>query len=140
MFKPMRVVLDDGAKAPERAYDLDAGYDLFTPVDFVVPAGSYEYVDTGVHVELPRGTRGHICSKSGLARFHGLFTDGTVDEGYTDSIGITIFNHGAFDYTFKAGDKVAQMVIEAIFRPEIEVTDSIIGGERGNRGFGSSGR
>ena len=58
MFKPMRVVLDDGAKAPERAYDLDAGYDLFTPVDFVVPAGSYEYVDTGVHVELPRGTRG----------------------------------------------------------------------------------
>lgn len=140
MFKPMRVVLDDGAKAPERAYDLDAGYDLFTPVDFVVPAHGYAWIDTGVHVELPRGTRGHICSKSGLARFHGLHTDGTVDEGYTDSIGITMFNNGDSDYKFSAGDKVAQMVVEVIIRPEIEVVDSIIGGERGNRGFGSSGR
>lgn len=140
MFKPMRVVLDEGAKVPKRAYDLDAGYDLFTPVDFVVPANSYAWVDTGVHVELPRGTRGHICSKSGLARFSGLHTDGTIDEGYTDSIGVTIFNSGDEDYHFLAGDKVAQMVIEVIIRPEIEIVDSIIGGERGNRGFGSSGR
>ena len=140
MFKPMRVVLDDGAKVPKRVYDPDAGYDLFTPASFVVPAHGYAWVNTGVHVELPRGTRGHICSKSGLARFHGLHTDGTVDEGYTDAIGVTIFNNSDEDYLFEAGDKVAQIVIEPVMHPEIEVVDSIIGGERGNRGFGSSGR
>lgn len=140
MFKKMRVSLDDGALLPKRAYEFDAGLDLFSPVDFVVPAHGYAFVDIGVHVELPYGTRGHVCSKSGLNRFHGLTADGTVDQGYTNSIGVTVHNDDSEDYHFRRGDKVAQLVVEPIYRPEIEVVDRIDGGDRGDNGYGSSGR
>lgn len=142
MFKKMKIALDDGAIMPERAHELDAGLDLFTPIKFRVPRHGYAFVDTGVHVELPYGTRGHVCSKSGLNRDHGLMTDGTVDEGYTGSIGVTVHNSGDNDYWFKPGDKVAQLVIEAILRPGMALVDvdQIDGGDRGDDGYGSTGR
>lgn len=140
MWNSMKVSLDDGAIMPERAHKSDAGLDLFTPIDFVVPAGGYAFVDTGVHLEIPFETRGHICSKSGLNRKHGLFTDGTIDEGYDGPVGIIIHNGGSEDYQFRRGDKVAQVVIERIFRPSLEVVDKVSGGKRGSDGFGSTGR
>lgn len=140
MTKSMKFALDEGAIAPERAHDTDAGIDLKTPVDFVVPAHGFAFVNTGVHVELPWGTRGHVCSKSGLNRDHGLTADGTVDEGYDGSIGITVHNDGNEDYHFRRGDKVAQLVVEIIMRPRLLQVDKIIGGERGSDGYGSTGR
>jgi len=140
MKKKMKVKLDENAIVPERAHDLDAGLDFFTPIDFVVPAHGFASVDTGVHIELPYGTRGHICSKSGLNRKFGLTTDGTVDEGYTGTVGITVHNDGDEDYHFARGDKVAQLVIEVILRPGILVVDEISGGDRGDDGYGSTGR
>lgn len=136
----MRISLDEGAVMPERAHDTDAGLDFKAPTDVVVPAHGYVFIDTGVHVELPWGTRGHICSKSGLNRYHGLTADGTVDEGYTGTIGITVHNDGDSDYEFKREDKIAQLVIEPVLRPRLVVVDRIAGGERGNDGYGSSGR
>ena len=136
----MKIVLDDGAIMPERAHSLDAGLDLFTPVYFVVPAHGYAFVDTGVHVELPSGTDGHIRSKSGLNRKFGLTADGTIDEGYTGTIGVTLHNDGRSDYEFMRGDKIAQLVIEPILRPDLVLVDEIDGGERGDDGFGSTGR
>lgn len=136
----MRISLDEGAVMPERAHDTDAGLDFKAPTDVVVPAHGYVFIDTGVHVELPWGTRGHICSKSGLNRYHGLTADGTVDEGYTGTVGITVHNDDDSDYEFKRGDKVAQLVIEPVLRPRLVVVDRIAGGERGDDGYGSSGR
>lgn len=140
MLRKMNVALDDIAIMPERAHDLDAGIDLFTPINFIVPAHSYSFVDTGVHIELPYGSAGHVRSKSGLSRDHGLFVDGTIDEGYTGSIGVTIFNNSNQDYYFSKGDKIAQLVVEAIFRPGLNLVDEVSGGERGNNGFGSTGK
>lgn len=140
MKKKMKVKLDENAIVPERAHDLDAGLDFFTPIDFVVPAHGFVFVDTGVHIELPYGTRGHICSKSGLNRKFGLTADGTVDEGYTGTVGITVHNDDDEDYHFARGDKVAQLVIEVILRPGILVVDEISGGDRGDDGYGSTGR
>ncbi len=142
MFKKMKIALDEGAYMPVRAHDLDAGLDLFTPIKFRVPRHGYAFVDTGVHIELPYGTRGHVCSKSGLNKDYGLTADGTIDEGYTGSIGVTVHNSGPEDYWFKPGDKVAQLVIEAILRPgmiKVDV-DELKSSDRGNRGFGSTGR
>lgn len=139
-YKYINIQLEDGAIMPDRAHDTDAGLDLFTPCDFVVPAHSYAFLDTGVHIEIPPCTDGHVRSKSGLNRYHGITADGTVDEGYTGTIGVTLHNSGTEDYCFRRGDKIAQVIIEKIVRPmPIEVAE-ISGGDRGNDGYGSTGR
>lgn len=135
----MRIQLDDDAIMPDRAHVLDAGIDLFTPIDFVVPAHGFAFVDTGVHVELPWCTRGHVCSKSGLNRKFGITADGTIDEGYTGSIGVTLHNDGDEDHHFYRGNKIAQLVVEDIRRPRLMLVSQIGGGERGDAGFGSTG-
>lgn len=141
----MLVALDDKAIMPERAHGMDAGLDLFSPVDFVVPAHGHAFVDTGVHVELPHidapyGTDGHVRSKSGLNRDYGITADGTIDEGYTGPIGVTVHNSGDKPYKFYRGQKVAQLVVEVILRPEPLLVDKVGGGERGDGGFGSTGK
>ena len=136
----MNIALDENAIMPSRAHDLDAGLDLMTPIDITVPAHGYVFIDTGVHVEVPEWTRGHICSKSGLNRYHGLTADGTVDQGYTGTVGVTVHNDDDKPYTFKRGEKIAQLVIEPIARPRIKLVDEIKGGVRGNNGYGSSGK
>lgn len=136
----LRVALDDDAIMPDRAHDTDAGLDFFASCDFVVPAHGYAFHDTGVHVELPPFTDGHIRSKSGLNRNFGITADGTVDEGYTGTVGITLHNSGDADYEFKRGDKVAQMVIELIIVPKPVPVIEVAGGKRGDNGYGSTGR
>ena len=135
----MRVSIDRGSFMPERAHSLDAGLDLLTPVNVTVPAHGFAFVDTGVHVELPQGTRGHVCSKSGLNRTYGITADGTIDEGYTGSIGVTLHNDGDDAFRFLRGQKVAQLVIEPILRPSLERVHKVSGGDRGDDGFGSTG-
>ena len=139
MEKKMKIMLDKGAIMPIRAHVTDAGIDLMTPVDFFVPAHGYAFVDTGLHVQLPPSTRGHVCSKSGLNKNHGITADGTIDEGYTGSIGVTLHNDGELPYMFKAGQKVAQLVVEPILRPELVLAQSLDESERGENGFGSTG-
>jgi dUTP pyrophosphatase len=135
----MKISLDNGAFMPIRAHELDAGIDLMTPICFTVPAHGFAFVDTGVHVELPPSTRGHVCSKSGLNKLVGITCDGTIDEGYTGSIGVTLHNDSDDDYRFIRGNKVAQLVVEPILRPTLEVVEKVSGGERGDDGFGSTG-
>lgn len=136
----MGIALDDGALMPERAHTLDAGIDLLTPVDVTVPAHGRAFVDTGVHIDLPSGTRGHICSKSGLNRDHGITTDGTIDEGYSGSIGVTLHNDGDEGFRFLRGQKIAQLVVEPILRPRLVRVQKVYGNDRGDDGFGSTGR
>jgi len=131
--------LEDGAFLPKRAHNLDAGLDLMTPIDFDVPAHGFRFVDTGVHVELPDGTDGHIRSKSGLNRYYGLTVDGTVDEGYSGTIGVTIHNHSDQKVYFTRGEKIAQLVIEPILRPTVVLRDRVQSGPRGEGGYGSTG-
>lgn len=133
--------LDIGAYVPEKAHDADAGFDLRTPCEIPVPANGYAIIDTGVHVEIPYGYVGFLKSKSGLNVKHNLQCEGVIDSGYTGSIVAKINNHGTEDYTFNAGDKVTQLVILPI--PEVEMVrvDEINNDtERGDNGFGSSGK
>lgn len=150
----MKIMLDEGAILPTRAHETDAGLDLYTPVDVVVPKSASVLmggvlfpvdigsatIDTGVHVEIPKGYVGFIKSKSGLMVKHGLTADGTIDSGYVGSIRVKLFNHTSVSYEFKAGDKIAQLVLLPIITPDLEVVDSLEDTERGSNGFGSSGR
>lgn len=136
----MRIKVDVGGYEPSRAHDTDAGMDLRTPVAVTVPAHGSVVVDTKTHVELPQGCAGLLVSKSGLNVKHGITSTGLIDEGYTGTILVRLYNHSDEDYEFAAGDKVTQLVVFPVVYVPLELVDSIDGGERGNGGFGSTGR
>ena len=136
----MRVMLEPGAFQPTRAHSKDAGLDIRSMYTQVVPARGYAVFHTGVHVELPPNTAGMIKSKSGLNVRNDIVTTGVIDEGYTGCIVIKLYNLGKNDYYVSAGDKIAQLVVVSIPHVDVEIVPSISGGERGNAGFGSTGK
>lgn len=141
----IKYTLDQGAYPPERAHEWDAGFDLRIPrfhQDVYLSGRSNTVIDTGVHVAIPKGYVGFLKSKSGLNVNCHLNGEGVIDAGYTGSIKVKMYNHGGtFDYhQFKPGDKLIQLVILPI--PEIEMVQvkSLEQTDRGDNGFGSSGR
>ena len=136
----MRIKLDSGAYKLTRAHSTDAGLDLHSPIRTeLAPFGSV-IIDTGVHIELPKGTVGLIKSKSGLMTKYGITSDGTIDEDYRGSIRVMLFNHSREFYMVEKGDKISQLVIIPILRPDVEIVEHLTDTERGEKGFGSSGR
>ena len=136
----IKIKLDDGAKMPTRAHSTDAGLDIYARDEQIVPAKESAIFDTGVHIELPVGTVGMLKSKSGLNVKYGLTSEGVIDVGYTGSIVVKLYNHSGVDYRVKAGDKISQLVILPILTPTPYIVDSLEETERGDNGFGSSGR
>jgi dUTP pyrophosphatase len=136
----MKIMLDEGAKMPTRAHPWDAGLDLYAKFDGSIRCNSHRTFDTGVHVEIPEGCVGFIKSKSGLMVNNGITTDGTIDAHYTGSIRVCLFNHGGSKYEVKAGDKIAQLVIVPCVLPPLELVDNLEVTDRGDKGFGSTGR
>lgn len=136
----MRVKLDKGAYMPTRAHKTDAGLDLYSPVNTTIYPDDSVCIDTGVHIEIPEGYVGDIKSKSGLMVNEDIVTDGTVDCGYTGSIRVKLFNHGFTETRIVKGQKIAQLVIKKIITPELELVDELGTSERGDAGFGSTGR
>ena len=134
----MKIMLDEGAIMPTRSHPYDAGLDLYAMEDGIIDYS--ETFDTGVHVQIPEGYVGFIKSRSGLMCKHDITSDGTIDCGYTGSIRVKLFNHGVASYYVKAGDKIAQLVIVPCLLPELELVDSLEETDRGDNGFGSTGR
>ena len=141
----MKIMLDEGAKMPTRAHPWDAGLDLYAPegvgVYSISPCGGSTVIDTGVHVEIPEGYAGFIKAKSGLNVKHGLTCTGVIDAHYTGSIAVKLYNHHhCLRYDVRPGDKIAQLVILPCLLPELELVDSLEETDRGDNGFGSTGR
>lgn len=136
----MKVKLDTGAYMPERAHSTDAGADLRTPHDATIMPKSSVVIDTGVHIELPPNTVGMLKSKSGLNVKHGITSEGVIDVGYTGSIAVKLYNHSDKPCELKAGDKISQLVVMPIMLPTFELVEVLEKTERGNDGFGSTGR
>lgn len=135
----VNIKLDVGAKIPTRAYPTDAGADLYSIEDVFIPAGEYRTIKTGVHIQIPKGYFGLLQSKSGLNSKYGITCRGVIDEGYTDEIKCTLINNGA-DYFVKKGDKITQLILIPCLYAEFNEVNSLVGGERGNNGFGSTGK
>ena len=155
--RTIKIKLDDGAYMPTRAHDTDAGLDLYAREDKVVPAGGSAVFDTGVHIQMHRlklefedgyggGTTitlpvgGFLKSKSGLNVKYNITSEGVIDMGYTGSIVVKLYNHGTEDYHVKRGDKISQLVIVPVLTPSLEVVQELDKTERGENGFGSTGR
>ena len=139
-MEKIKVMLDPGAYAPERAHKADAGLDLRSPIKTRLYAGEAVVIDTGVHVQIPTGYVGMLKSKSGLNVNHDIVGEGVIDSGYTGSIRVKLYNHGTESYMIEVGDKISQLVIMPIETPEIELVCSLEETDRGCCGFGSSGR
>lgn len=137
----MRVKLDKGAYMPEYAHDTDAGADLRSPVKAIVPARGSAFIDTGVHIELPFRTVGILKSKSGLCKKHGITTEGgVIDCGYTGSIGVTLHNQSMNPYIILPGDKITQLLVLPVINLPFEQVEQLHETERGDGGFGSTGK
>lgn len=133
-------MLDDGAYMPSRGHRTDAGLDLRTPKAVTVPAYGSAVIDTGVHVELPHGCAGLLVSKSGLNVMGDITSTGLIDEGYTGSIVAKLYNHGGEDHEFEAGDKITQLVVIPVAYEPVQRVSGFNQTERGDNGFGSTGR
>lgn len=136
----MRIKLDEGAFMPERGHATDAGLDLKTPISVCIPARGSMTINTGVHVELPCKTVGFLKSKSGLNVKYNITSDGVIDEGYTGAIVAKLYNHGYSDVVLERGQKITQLVVLPVEIPVLEVVDELTATERGNNGFGSTGK
>lgn len=135
----MKIKLDQSAYIPDRAHPDDAGLDLRAMKEGYVFAGEHAVFDTGVHVEIPKGFVGLITSKSGLMA-KGITSRGTIDSGYTGSIKAVLFNHGEEGYLVHKGDKITQLVVLPCLIENIEIVSSLEETDRGDNGFGSTGR
>ncbi len=140
----MRVTrLDPRAAIPTRAYDHDAGLDLYALEDGRLAPGQRESVRTGIAVEIPDGQAGLVLPRSGLAARHGIAlvnAPGLIDAGYRGEVRVLLLNTDP-DAAFSicAGDRIAQLVLVRIETPEIEEVDALNRSVRGPGGFGSSG-
>lgn len=135
----MKVMLDPGAKLPTRAHEYDGGLDLYSPTDALIYNDDSVEIDTGVHVQIPRGYVGLVLSKSGLNFKHSVKSDGVIDADYTGSIRIKLYNHSRCAVSIQKYQKISQLVIVPIIRPELVLTDHFEDTERGAGGFGSTG-
>ena len=140
MLDKIKVMLDDGAKMPTRAHECDAGLDLYANERVVVRPYDRAVISTGTHMAIPRGYVGLITSKSGLMGNKGLTCRGTIDPDFTGDIKAVVFNHTGTTYIVEKGDKVTQIVIIRCELPEPVLVDHLDDTERGDNGFGSSGR
>lgn len=137
----MKIVLDKGAYMPKKAHEADAGYDLRTPKRVVLRRGESVCIDTGVHMEIPKGWYGKLESKSGLNVRHGIVSlGGVIDSGYTGTIVAKLYNFGDEDHVFEAGDKIVQIVFMQCGNFSLTQFDKLEETDRGDNGFGSSGK
>lgn len=141
----MKVYLEQGATLPTRAHETDAGLDLYSRESQIIPPQGSAVFDTGVHIDLPNGTFGKLESKSGLNVKHGIVScGGVIDEGYTGSIKVKLYNLGDKDVAIRCGEKLIQLVVQPCLYETVEVSSfdewQEIRTDRGNAGFGSTGR
>ena len=139
----MKVYLEKDAIPIDYAHETDAGIDIRTPYDVTCSAHSSIVIDTGVHVEIPHGCAGVLVSKSGLNVRSGITSTGLIDEGYTGSIQVKLYNNSNRGYTFLRGEKITQLVIIPVEHVGIYCVESLEefeNSERGTNGFGSTGR
>lgn len=130
-----------GLPLPSKAHQWDAGFDLSAADDVAIGPGERAPIATGFIWRIPRGYVGRISPRSGLAVKQGIdILAGVVDSGYTGEVKVVLVNHGEAPLHVKRGDRIAQMVITAI-HPSGYVTEGMVDySERGDNGFGSSGK
>ncbi|XP_034735830.1 deoxyuridine 5'-triphosphate nucleotidohydrolase, mitochondrial isoform X1 [Etheostoma cragini] len=133
--------LSEHATTPTRGSTKAAGYDLYSAYDYTIGPMDKAIVKTDIQIAVPHGCYGRVAPRSGLAAKH--FIDvgaGVVDEDYRGNVGVVLFNFSKDTFDVKKGDRVAQLVCERICYPDLVEQKTLDETERGDGGFGSTGR
>jgi dUTP pyrophosphatase len=132
-----------GALLPTRAYEGDAGLDLYAAHDARLEPGERCEVGTGVAVAIPPGHAGLVLPRSGLAARHGIAlvnAPGLIDAGYRGELRVLLLNTDRREpFAIRSGDRVAQLLVVAFATVAVQPVEALEGSDRGPRGFGSSG-
>lgn len=134
---------DENAKLPQKNNHTDTGYDVFCVEDKIIPAKGSAVVGVGLKfANIPTGFWIKIEGRSGLGFKHGILPHpGIIDNGYRGDAGIKLYNLSDKDYEVKSGDRIAQFVLYPIAHAlTVEFVDELQESERGEKGFGSSGK
>ena len=132
--------LEESAAVPTRATDTDAGYDLYSTNDGTIPAGGRKVVSTGIAIAIPPPYYGRVAPRSGLAVKKGIdVLAGVIDAGYRGEVGVVLQNLSDEDYSFKKGDRVAQLILEQSNTIDWVELDELKESTRSDGGFGSTG-
>jgi dUTP pyrophosphatase len=133
--------IDPDLPRPFYSHKGDAGFDLRTRENVSIIPGEKATLPTGLALEIPQGYVGLIWDKSGLAIKEGLKTlGGVIDSTYRGEVMVGLVNLSKNKYTFKKGDKVAQMLIQKVKKVDFEEVEELESSDRGSRGFGSTGK
>jgi len=133
--------LSEHARAPTRGSFVAAGYDLYAAEEMVIEPGKRACVKTDIQIEVPDGTYGRVAPRSGLAAKHGIDVGaGVVDKDYRGNVMVLLFNFGDAAFNVARGDRIAQLVLEKICMAELEELPTLDVTERGDGGFGSTGK
>ena len=137
-----------GSEFPLPRYETEgaAGLDLRACIDApaVIAPGATLLVSSGIaiHIADP-GLAAVVLPRSGLGHRHGIVLGnlvGLIDSDYQGPVGISVWNRGDEPFTIEPGDRIAQLVFLSVARARFEVVDAFAGTERGEGGFGHSGR
>ena len=140
----LQIVCADPRLMPTRAHATDAGLDLKCAyrAGAILRPGERRLVDTGVKVAIPAGYVGLVHPRSGWAHKYGITVNnspGTIDAGYTGTIKVNLINHGQDVVSIGYGERIAQLIIQRVELPELEIVDSLDTTARGTAGHGSTG-
>ena len=136
--------LENFVSMPEYKTSGASAMDLVAAIneDVVIPAGEIRMIPTGIAIELPHNTEAQVRSRSGLAIKKGIAVVngiGTIDEDYRGEICVGLINHSKVDFTIQRGDRIAQMAIMEVLKPEITIAEDLSDTLRSSGGFGSTG-
>ena len=136
--------LSPAATLPTRAYDGDAGFDLYAAETARLAPGERGSVGTGIAVEIPAGCAGLVLPRSGLAARHGIAlvnAPGLIDAGYRGELRVLLLNTDRREpFEIVVGDRVAQLLVVAFAAAEVVEVSELAASQRAGGGFGSSGR
>ena len=132
--------LDENATLPTRSFKHDSGLDLYASEDTLVTYTHASVIPTGIAVNIPAGYEGQIRPRSGKSSKTNLRVIlGTIDAGYNSEIGIIADTLNKSEYLVRKGEKIAQLVIQKVELPQLEVVNQFDSqSERGVNGFGST--
>jgi dUTP pyrophosphatase len=143
--KRVREGMDGDVPLPRYMTEHSAGMDLYAAVDqdILIKPGERKLIPTGVAVAIPKGFEAQIRPRSGIAFTNGISlvnSPGTIDADYRGEIGVLLINFGTEPFAIKRGDRIAQMVINRVYRASLELTQELDTTERDSGGFGHTGR
>ena len=132
--------LSPNATLPTRNFSTDSGLDIYASEDTIVTHTHATIIPTGIAVNIPKGYEGTIRPRSGKSTKTNLrVVLGTIDAGYNAEIGVIADTLDRSSYLVQRGEKIAQLVIQRVETPQLEIVDQFdTQSERGEKGFGSS--